>query len=413
MKVQIITIGDELLIGQVIDSNAAWIGQRLNERGFEVEKITSISDTEAAIKSALQDALSQADIVLITGGLGPTKDDITKKALAEYFGAEMVFDESTYNQIQRLFKQLGRSTNDAHMEQSYMPSNAEILLNKMGTAPGMWFEQEGKVVVSMPGVPYEMKHLMEAEVLPRLQKKYDGIAIVHRTICTAGEGEARLAHKLQAYLDTLPDFIKVAYLPSLAVVRIRLTARGVQEEELQQLLDEKVKEIQALIPEFVFGFEQDTLASVLGKILLRQNKKLTLAESCTGGYLAHCITSIAGSSRYFEGGFVTYSNDLKTKLLNVTPATLARVGAVSEETVLEMLHGSLQKTGADVGIAVSGIAGPGGGSPEKPVGTIWLAVGSTARQKTKRLQLAKDRSRNIQHSAMAGLNMLRKFLLEG
>lgn len=410
MKVQIITIGDELLIGQVIDTNSAWMGQELNKVGFEIDKITSISDEAEAITTTLQTALDAVDVVLLTGGLGPTKDDITKKVLANFFDATMVFDESTFNRIQRLFDKLGRSTTEAHMQQAYMPDKATILLNKMGTAPGMWFEEGGKVVVSMPGVPYEMKYLMEAEVIPRMLKKFEGTPLVYRTVLTVGEGESRIAKRLSLFLETLPDFVKVAYLPGTGMVRIRLTARGENKAELQQLLEEKVKEIEAIIPEFVFGFDKETLETAVGAILLKQNKMLALAESCTGGRIAHRITSQPGCSAYFAGGFVTYSNDLKMDILGVNPNTLKEYGAVSEQTVLEMLEGCLKQTKAAVAISVSGIAGPSGGTPDKPVGTIWIAVGTLDQQETRLLQLGKDRERNIEYTATQALNMVRQFI---
>ena len=412
MKVQIITIGDELLIGQVVDTNSAWMGRELNKVGFEIEKIVSISDEEKDITTTLRAGLKEVDIVLLTGGLGPTKDDITKKALADFFNSKMVFDESTFNRIQRFFAKLGRSTTDAHMEQAYMPDRATILLNKLGTAPGMWFEQDGKVIVSMPGVPYEMKYLMEAEVIPKLLKKFNGSPVLHRTICTVGEGESRLATRLTPYFDQFPGFLKVAYLPSIGKVRIRLTARGENQKELQQILDEKVKGIEAIVPDFVFGFDEETLENAIGAILQKQGKMMALAESCTGGYLAHQITSQPGCSAYFAGGLVTYSNELKKNILGVRPETLQEHGAVSEQTVLEMVAGCLKLTNADVAIAISGIAGPGGGTPDKPVGTIWVAVGDRKRQKTRLLKLGKDRLRNIQYTGTQALNMLRKFLLE-
>ena len=413
MKVQIITIGDEILIGQIIDSNSAWMGRELNREGFEIQEITTVSDNEGEITRALHNAFARADVVLITGGLGPTKDDMTKKALAEYFGVEMVFDKRTFNRIQKLFERWGRDMTEAHREQAYMPANATILLNKMGTAPGMWFDHLGKVAVSMPGVPYEMEFLMSHEVIPRLTKRFPGQPIVHRTICTVGEGEARLANRLEPFLNQLPEYVKVAYLPGLGSVRIRLTARGENEVELQQLLDDKVKELQSLIPEFIFGFGRDTLEGVVGTLLTKHNKVLTLAESCTGGYVSHLITRIPGSSNYFTGGIVAYSYELKVKLLGVKQSTLDMEGAVSEQTVLEMLQGALRSTGADIGVAISGIAGPGGGTPQKPVGTIWMAAGNLERQQTQLLKLGKDRLRNIQYTGIQALNMIRKFLLEG
>jgi nicotinamide-nucleotide amidase len=413
MNLQIITIGDELLIGQVVDTNSAWMGRALNKVGFNVEKIISVADEAQAITTNLQKAMADVDVVLLTGGLGPTKDDITKKTLADFFDSKLIFDESTFNRIQRLVAKLGKTTTEAHFNQSYMPDKATILLNKMGTAPGMWFEQHGKVVVSMPGVPYEMQYLMEVEVIPKLLKRFSGTPIVHRTICTVGEGETRLAKQLEPILDQLPDYVKVAYLPALGSVRIRLTARGENEAALQQLLDEKVKEIASLIPDFVYGYEEEILETALGAILQQQNKMMALAESCTGGYIAQRIVLQPGSSAYFKGGFVTYANELKINILGVQAQTIETQGAVSEQTVLEMLNGCLQKTGADVAVAVSGIAGPSGGTPEKPVGTIWLAAGSLDKQVTLLLALGKDRQRNIEFTSTQALNMLRKFLIEG
>ena len=413
MKVQIITIGDELLIGQVIDSNAAWMGQKLNDVDFEVQEITSVGDDADEITRALRMAFDRVDIVLLTGGLGPTKDDITKKTLATFFETELVFHESTFSRIEKLFARWGRSLTPAHRQQAYMPANATILYNKMGTAPGMWFEQDGKVAVSMPGVPYEMKYLMGQEVIPKLQQRFPGKPLLHRTICTVGEGEARLARRLDPFLERLPSNVKVAYLPRLGTVRIRLTARGENGTSLQQLLDEKVKELQSIIPEFVYGFEDDALESVVGRLLMEKNKKLALAESCTGGYTAHLITAVPGASAYFLGSIVSYANELKTAFLGVPSTVLAEHGAVSEQTVLAMLEGCLKSTGADIAAAISGIAGPKGGTPEKPVGTIWLAVGDRQQQQTLLLRLGKDRQRNIQYTGIQALNMIRKFLLDG
>ncbi len=410
MKVHLITIGDELLIGQVTDTNAAWMGQQLTLSDFLVQEVTTVGDRMEDIIAALQRAFDQADIVLLTGGLGPTKDDLTKKALARFFGVELVYDEQTFRRIKKLFDRWGRSLTPAHREQALMPANAQLLLNKMGTAPGMWFDHNGKVAVSMPGVPYEMKYLMEQEVVPRLREKFPGQPLIHRTICTVGEGEARLARRLEPFLSRLPANVQLAYLPGLGTVRLRLTAKGENKTALQQLLDEQVKEVEALIPEYIFGFGKDTLEGKVGMLLQKAGKKLAFAESCTGGYVAHRITRIPGSSNYFTGSIVAYSYELKTMLLDVSVETLQRYGAVSEETVLAMLRGCLKKTDANIAVAISGIAGPGGGTPDKPVGTIWLAVGDDQRQQTRLLQLGKDRLRNIQYTAVQALNMIRTFL---
>jgi len=412
MTAQIITIGDEILIGQIIDTNSAWMGQQLNMQGIQVGKIVTVSDTHKDITEAVDAALSEADIILLTGGLGPTKDDITKKALADYFGVDMRFSESTYNRIQRLFQKFGKSMTKAHHEQSYMPANADILMNKMGTAPGMWFEHKGKVLVSMPGVPYEMKYLMEAEVLPKLKKQFPGKPIAHRTILTVGEGESRIADLIDPFIEALPANIKMAYLPGTGQVRLRLTGTGDDENELNALLDKKVEELKPLIAELVFGFEKEKLEEVVGRMFLEKGKTLATAESCTGGFLAHKITSIPGSSAYFMGSVIAYSNAVKMNQLSVKPNTLKNHGAVSEETVKEMMQGALDLLKTDLAIAISGVAGPDGGTPEKPVGTIWIAIGDKNNTKTYQLNLWKDRMKNIEYTTTVALNVIRKFLLE-
>ena len=411
MTAYIITIGDEILIGQIVDTNSAWMGQQLNMQGIQVGKIVTVSDTHKDITEAVDSAFSEADIILLTGGLGPTKDDITKKALADYFGVDMRFSESTYNRIQRLFQKLGKSMTEAHHEQSYMPANADLLMNKMGTAPGMWFEHEGKVLVSMPGVPYEMKYLMEVEVLPKLKNQFPGKPIAHRTILTVGEGESRIADRIDPFLEALPENIKMAYLPGIAQVRLRMTGIGDDENELNTLLDKKVEELKPLISEFIYGFEKEKLEEVIGRMLIEKGKTIATAESCTGGFLAHKITSVPGSSQYFEGSIISYSNEMKMNQLNVKSSTLKKHGAVSEETVKEMVQGTLELLKTDIAIAISGIAGPDGGTPEKPVGTIWIAIGDKNNTKTYQLNLWKDRMKNIEYTSTVALNVIRKFLL--
>ena len=409
MQAQIITIGDEILIGQILDTNSAWIAQQLNMSGIRVVEMKSVSDTREAILAALE-AGQSADLVLLTGGLGPTKDDITKKVLAEFLGVELTFHEATYNRIAAYFEKRSFTLTPAHREQCFMPKNAEILQNDMGTAPGMWMQKNNTIYVSMPGVPYEMKHLVSERVLPRLLGNAQLRPIVHRTILTAGTGESVIAQRIEDFENSLPHSIKLAYLPNLGIVRLRLTATGDDEAALNQLLEQKKAEIHTLIPEFVFGEEIETLEEVLGRKLKEKGVMLGTAESCTGGYIAHKITSIPGSSAYFGGSVVTYSNELKTKLLNVNPETLKTHGAVSEETVREMVEGALDTLDVDYAIAVSGIAGPDGGTPDKPVGTIWTAVGNRQEIITKKLTLTKYRMRNIQLTSNLTLNMLRKFI---
>jgi len=388
------------------------MGQRLNAIGAEVEKTVSVKDTRASIEDGLRVAAEGVDIVLMTGGLGPTKDDITKKVLADYFGTKMYFHEPTWERIQKLFARWGRSTTPAHREQCFMPESATILMNKMGTAPGMWFEHDEKVFVSMPGVPYEMKFLMENEVLPRLQANYQSEAIAHRTILTIGEGESRIAKRIEAFDESLPKNIKIAYLPNLGRVRVRLTGRGGEQADLEALLDKKKEELVQIIPELVYGFEKEQLEEVLGKMLLDKGWTLATAESCTGGHIGHKIISIPGSSAYYTGGVVAYSNTIKNQLLHVSQNTLNEHGAVSEQTVTEMVQGALKTLGSDVALSISGIAGPGGGTPEKPVGTVWMAVGNQDKIITRKLSIGKNRAKNIEYSAVQALNLLRQFLLQ-
>lgn len=412
MKVHILTIGDEILIGQIVDTNAAWMSRRLNLQGAQVSGKSSVGDDLEDIQEGLRNALAKADAVLITGGLGPTKDDITKKALADFFGVDLIFHEGTWERIQKLFEKWGRSTTPAHRQQCFMPANAHLLHNKMGTAPGMWFEHEGKVVVSMPGIPYEMEYLMQYEVLPRLAAHFPGRPIAHRTILTVGEGESRIAARIEAFEEQLPPGFKLAYLPNLGKVRLRLTGTGADQEALERELDSKAQELEALIPELVFGRGEEQLEAVIGRMLRERNLTLGTAESCTGGLIAHRITTIPGSSDYFAGSVVSYSNDLKQRLLGVKAATLERHGAVSEETVREMVSGGLEILGVDVVVAVSGIAGPGGGTSDKPVGTVWMAAGTKETIKTEKWQIGKDRLKNIEYSAVQALNLVRRLLLE-
>lgn len=412
MKVNIITVGDEILIGQIIDTNSAWMGQQLNLVGAEVNGIHSVNDSVEGIINGLKNAMEQADVILITGGLGPTKDDITKKTIADYFGTELVFHEPTWDRIQGMFKRWGRSTTPAHKEQCFMPASATILFNKMGTAPGMWFEKEGKVVVSMPGVPYEMKYLMEFEVIPKLVKHFPGKPIDHRTILTVGEGESRIAARLEKIETTLPNFVKLAYLPNLGNVRLRLSAIAENGEDIAAILDEKVKEIEATIPELIYGYGTQKLEEAVGTLLKNKGLTLSTAESCTGGFLAHKITTVPGCSTYYKGSVIAYAYEAKRNELGVKPKTLEKYGAVSEETVKEMVIGVLKALNTDIGIAISGIAGPGGGTPDKPVGTVWLAIGNQEHMETVKLQIGKDRLRNIQYTAVKGLDLIRQFVLK-
>lgn len=412
MTAHLLTIGDEILIGQITDTNSGWMAQQLNLIGIRVTRMTSISDTDTDIKAALDEAFQSTNLVLMTGGLGPTKDDITKKSLADYFGLEMAFDQSVYDHIEALFARWGRKPSQAHHEQSFMPNGAKLLVNRRGTAPGMWFEKNGKYAVSMPGVPYEMKYLMEHEVIPLIQQTFPGQPIVHRTVLTIGEGESRLAHRIERFESGLSSHIKLAYLPNLGQVRLRLSATGPIQQTLEDELEAKVAELHQLIPEFIFGYEKETIDLVVGRMLVERGMTIGFAESCTGGYLSHTMTATPGSSAYFAGSIISYSNAVKENVLGVSPETLKNHGAVSEATVIEMAKGALPVLGVDIAVSVSGIAGPGGGTPDKPVGTIWLAVADQDTVKTAKLQLGKTRLNNIKYASGVALNMVRKFLID-
>lgn len=411
MTVHIVTIGDELLIGQIIDTNSAKMAQFLQEIGAKVTGRTVVGDEQHAIIETLAAATQKADIVLVTGGLGPTKDDVTKKAIADYYEVGFVFHQETLERLHRIFERLGKPITDALHDQCWMPQNATILTNKMGTAPGMWFEEGGKVLVSMPGVPFEMEYLMQHEVLPKLQARFNPLPSEHQTLFTAGEGESTVAEMLKDFEASLPPQAKLAYLPSIGRVRLRLTVSDEDPRLVKQILDEKFREMESLLPPaIVAGYGDDSLESVIGKLLKQQKLTLSTAESCSGGYLAHLITSVPGSSAYFMGSVVSYSNEVKMRQLSVKEETLAQHGAVSEQTVREMVAGANQLLQTDVAIAASGIAGPDGGTPEKPVGTVWVAVGNRERVVTHKLKLGKDRIRNIQYTGFYGLNLLRLFL---
>lgn len=415
MTAHLLTIGDEILIGQITDTNSAWMSRELNLRGMRVQGKSSVGDTQEAIIAGVEHAASNADVVIMTGGLGPTKDDITKKTLADMFGAEMVFHQETYDRIAAYFHRIGRPVSPAMVGQATLPDKATLLVNKVGQAPGMWFERAGKVFISLPGVPFEMEYLMTHEVMPRLLDRFPMQPIVHRTLLTAGEGESNIARRIEAFEEALPAHIKLAYLPALGQVRLRLTGTrdgGAEvEAALQAELDARIAGLQAIIPDLVYGREEDSLQAVVGKILQAQGKNFGTAESCTGGYVAHLITTVPGSSAYFPGSLVTYSYEMKTKLLGVKTETLTRFGAVSEEAVREMSQGALDTLGVDVALAISGIAGPDGGTPDKPVGTVWMAVSDRNRTVVQKHLFGRDRLKNIQMTGTFALNLVRKFLL--
>lgn len=411
MLAEIITIGDELLIGQVIDTNSAWIAAQLNMAGIRVHQITSISDNEQHILKTLGEASQRAKLVLITGGLGPTKDDITKQTLCKYFGTSLIFHQDSYNHIERLFAARGIVEKGLNRQQAMVPENCEVIPNVNGTAPCMWFEKDGCIYVSMPGVPFEMKAIMEGEILPRLHRIKNQV-IIHRTILTQGIGESYLAKLIESWEDSLPEIVKLAYLPQPGMVRLRLSAIGQNRDELQQAIEKAENELMPLAGNYVFGFDEETLESVVGQMLLNKGMTLSTAESCTGGSIAQLITSIPGSSKYFKGSVVSYSNEVKKGMLGVNHSTLNNWGAVSEQTVTEMAAGALKVFKTDYSIAVSGIAGPDGGTAEKPVGTTWIAIGTPQGIVSRKFQLGEHRGRNIRRASLAALDMLRLNLIE-
>ena len=413
MTIHIITIGDELLIGQVIDTNSAKMAQMLQTIGGQVTGRTTIGDDREVMLDALKMATEKADVVLITGGLGPTKDDITKKVLAEFYGVGFVFHQETKEWIEKIFKRFGRPVPEGIKDQCFMPQNAEILRNKRGTAPGMWFDENDTVMVSMPGVPHEMEYIMLNGVLPRLQERFPSAPFAHRTLLTVGEGESRISAMIKDFEDNLPQHIKLAYLPSISRVRLRLTASHEDEDYVNAILDEEFKKLKTFLPPHLIVADEDTtLEQALGKSLTEKGLTLSTAESCTGGYVAHLITSVSGSSAYYMGSVLSYSNEIKMAQLGVKETTLKEHGAVSEQTVKEMVAGALRLLKTNIAVATSGIAGPSGGTPDKPVGTIWIAVGNQEKVNTFKLSLGKDRKRNIQYTAIRALNMVRLFAEE-
>ena len=448
----IITIGDELLIGQTIDTNSAWIAQRLNAMGIDVLRRVAVGDTKDAIINALDEEIARAQIVLITGGLGPTSDDITKPLLSEYFGGKLVVDEGVLAHVKELFAKRNRPFLERNMKQAEVPENCTVLFNRMGTAPGMWFQiqkskvttqnptsnsnnqsfdnaqQENennpnaksqipspddlseKVVIAMPGVPFEMISIMEDEVLPRLRARFFSDALLHRTIVTAGEGESFIADKIQLLEEALPPHIKLAYLPDAGMVKLRLTGRGPERDALAYELEARQKEIADLLGDIVVAREDLSMEHIIGNLLKERGKTLGLAESCTGGFLGHLITQINGSSAYFNGSIVSYSNEVKQNVLGVRPETIAEYGAVSEQTVTEMARGALRVLETDYSLAVSGVLGPDGGTERVKVGTVWMAVADKETVKTKEFRFHYDRKQNKEMAAKMGMLLLFKFV---
>jgi len=412
MKAEIITIGDEILIGQIVDTNSAWLAERLNEIGVRVVQISSIQDDRDHIMNALNEAKERADIILITGGLGPTKDDITKETLGDYFQSNFVFNEDVFANIERIFKPRNIPVLSVNKDQAKVPDNCEVMINKLGTAPGMWFEKDGKVFVSMPGIPFEMKGLISDSVIPKIKDKFKTQAIFHKTVLTQGIGEAKLAEKIEVWRKSLTLYdIKLAFLPSLNSVRLRLSSYGGGRAE-QKVVEDKVVELKELIPDFIFGYDNQTLEEVVGKELKKKKQTVSTAESCTGGNIAGRLTKVSGSSDYFIGSVVSYSDEVKKVILDVSKDDIEKHGVVSREVVEQMAIGVKKKLKTDYSVATSGIAGPNGGTDQKPVGTMWVAVASPTEVVSKMFRFGDERSRNVERTVITALNLLRKQIIK-
>lgn len=412
-KAQIIAIGDEILIGQILNTNAQWIASQIDAIGIKPREFRSIADTKEAIIETLNDALSKSDVVFLTGGLGPTKDDITKHTLTEYFKTELVLNQARLEELQEFYATKGRVLNKMNTSQAMFPKDCFMINNEVGTASSMWFTNEqGKIVISMPGVPYEMKDMMTKVILPKLIKEVTQTPILHRTIKTFGVPESDLAETIEGWEENLPPFIKLAYLPSIGSVRLRLSGAHLDESVLKQAIDSQVELLYGLIGEHIYGEGLDELETVLGNLLTQNRLTISTAESCTGGGVAQKIVSVPGASAYFKGSVVAYSNEVKIEQLDVSAQTIDTYGAVSEECVIQMAQGIAAKMKTDVGIAVSGIAGPEGGTPDKPVGTVWMAVSIKGQVFTQKKFMFYQRDRNMHVAVLYCLDFARREIIK-
>jgi nicotinamide-nucleotide amidase len=411
MKAEIITIGDELLLGQVIDTNSAWLGQQLNQIGAKVHFKSAVMDSKDAILEALTSATNRSDIVVITGGLGPTKDDITKHTICDFFNTELILNNSVLEFVQQIFSKRNLPMLESNNQQALLPKNCEVLWNKNGTAPGMWFNENKTIYISLPGVPFEMKSIFAEEAIPKLKSIFNFPSILHRTILTCSIGESFLANKIAKIEDALPPYIKLAYLPSVGAVRLRFSAYGNDLDKLTQELNTIIDELYSLIGDYIYGENLDTLPQVIGNLLVQKNATLATAESCSGGFLAHQITSVSGSSNYYLGSIIAYHNLVKENLLNIPNSILVEHGAVSEACVKSMAENVKSILNTKYSIATSGIAGPNGGTIDKPVGTVWIAVSGPRQTIAKVFNFGDNRERTIERTALMGLDMLRKIIL--
>jgi nicotinamide-nucleotide amidase len=412
VRAEIITIGDEILYGQILDTNTQWISFELDKLGIKTIRKSSVGDSAEEITTILNESKSRADVVFITGGLGPTKDDLTKKVLADFFHCSLEMNEDALKDVTEFFLKRGRELSDINRDQALLPTKAKFITNKHGTAPCMWFDEFGVIWISMPGVPFEMKAIMENEVIPKLVSHFKTPIIYHKVIKTIGIGESYLSDLIQDWELSLPKHIKLAYLPSLGIVKLRLTAFGDDLEGLKANVEEQIALLRPMINSFIFGYEKDEIADVVGQLLIKNKSTISVAESCTGGHLSHQFTQIPGCSAYFTGGVISYSNEIKKEILHVSDSIINIEGAVSESCVSEMAKSVREKFKTTYGIATSGIAGPDGGSIEKPVGTVWIALASEGEIITRKLQLGGNRLQNIHMTSLNSLNLIRRYLLK-
>jgi len=411
MKAEIITIGDELLIGQIIDTNSVYIVEKLGQIGIETVRMTSVGDNNDRIINALNNAKENADIIIMTGGLGPTDDDITKQTLAEYFDSKLVLNQKTLAGIKKFLKSRSLIISERNIKQAELPDNCKIIHNKYGTASGMWFEKQGKTFISLPGVSYEMKWMIEKEIIPEFKARFKLPVILHKTILTNGLGESDMSEKIKDWENKLPNNMKLAYLPSPGILRLRLSVYGNNKTQMEKDIKIQVENLNSIISENIFGYDNDRIEELVGKLLIKNNHRLGIAESCTGGIISELITSVPGSSAYFKGSVVAYSNEIKRDVLGISDADLNIHGAVSQEVVRKMAEGVMRLYKTNYAVATSGIAGPEGGTDLKPVGTTWIAVASKNQTITMKFNFGDHRGRNILKAAVTALVMLRKLLL--
>ncbi len=405
-----ISIGDELLIGQVINTNAAWLGEHLADAGFQLDSVLVVGDTEKAILDAFN-ACMDADLVLVTGGLGPTADDITKPTVCKFFGTELEFCQKAYDNVVSLFQRRGFQMSERNRGQAMLPKSCQYVPNTYGTAPCMWLEKQDTVFVFMPGVPFEMKGIFVDELLPRINARFHAVPYEKRVVMTTGIGESFLADRIKEWEENLPEFLSLAYLPQYGMVRLRLSGRHEDAELLHATLDEEVEKLKELIPEFIFALQDQPIERTVFDLLKNKGWSFASAESCTGGNIAHAITLIPGSSEVFKGAAVTYATPMKTKVLGVPSETIERYGVVSQQVVEGMAQGVRDLMESDFGVATTGVAGPGGGTEENPVGTVWIGVSSSHGVVSKRFNFGQDRENVINRATITAYEMLRQQIL--